>query len=67
MVHASVRAVGPVHGGPDEIHHAVLDAMAPSGTRTWGKAPSVRMDAQAFIAHAIPIMQRQAAQREAVL
>ena len=32
MVHASVRAVGPVHGGPDEIHHAVLDAVAPSGT-----------------------------------
>src|SRR5262245_52438411 len=32
MVHASVRAVGPVHGGPDEIHLAVEDAVAPSGT-----------------------------------
>jgi aminoglycoside 3-N-acetyltransferase len=32
MVHASVRAIGPVHGGPDEIHHAVLDAVSPGGT-----------------------------------
>jgi aminoglycoside 3-N-acetyltransferase len=32
MVHASVRAVGPVHGGPDEIHQAVFDAVSPGGT-----------------------------------
>lgn len=32
MVHASVRAVGPVIGGPDEIHRAVLDAVTPGGT-----------------------------------
>ena len=32
MVHASVRAVGSVHGGPDEIHRAVEDAVAPGGT-----------------------------------
>lgn len=34
MVHASVRAVGPVIGGPDQIHLAVCDAIAPSGTMT---------------------------------
>src|SRR6185295_16959423 len=32
MVHASVRRVGPVFGGPDEIHLAVEDAVAPGGT-----------------------------------
>ncbi len=32
MVHASVRAVGAVHGGPDEIHRAVKEAVAPGGT-----------------------------------
>jgi aminoglycoside 3-N-acetyltransferase len=32
MLHASVRAVGKVHGGPDEIHLAVADAVAPGGT-----------------------------------
>ncbi len=32
MLHASVRAVGPVIGGPDEIHLAVADAIAPGGT-----------------------------------
>lgn len=32
MVHASVRAVGPTHGGPDEIHLAIVDAIAPGGT-----------------------------------
>jgi aminoglycoside 3-N-acetyltransferase len=32
MVHASVRAVGKVYGGPDEIHLAITDAIGPSGT-----------------------------------
>jgi aminoglycoside 3-N-acetyltransferase len=32
MVHASVRAVGEVAGGPDEIHLAIKDAITPSGT-----------------------------------
>ncbi len=32
MVHASVRAVGPVFGGPDEIHLAVEEAVSPGGT-----------------------------------
>jgi aminoglycoside 3-N-acetyltransferase len=32
MMHASVRSVGPVHGGPDEIHLAVEDAVRPGGT-----------------------------------
>jgi aminoglycoside 3-N-acetyltransferase len=32
MLHASVRAIGPVHGGPDEIHLAAADAVGPEGT-----------------------------------
>jgi aminoglycoside 3-N-acetyltransferase len=32
MVHASVRSIGPVLGGPDEIHQAVVDAISPGGT-----------------------------------
>lgn len=32
MVHASVRAVGPVYGGPDEIHQAIVGAVSPGGT-----------------------------------
>ena len=32
MLHASVRAVGPVAGGPDEIHLALGDALGEAGT-----------------------------------
>ena len=32
MVHASIRAVGEVAGGPDQIHLAVKDAITESGT-----------------------------------
>jgi aminoglycoside 3-N-acetyltransferase len=32
MMHASVRSVGPVYGGPDEIHLALEDAVRPGGT-----------------------------------
>jgi aminoglycoside 3-N-acetyltransferase len=32
MLHASVRAVGPIAGGPDEIHLALKDALTPDGT-----------------------------------
>lgn len=32
MVHASVRAVGEVAGGPDEIHLAIKDALTADGT-----------------------------------
>jgi len=32
MLHASVRAVGAVAGGPDQIHLALKDALAPGGT-----------------------------------
>ena len=32
MLHASVRAVGPVIGGPDEIHLAVEETLGPEGT-----------------------------------
>ncbi|MCW5715404.1 MAG: AAC(3) family N-acetyltransferase [Bauldia sp.] len=31
MIHASVRAIGPVFGGPDQIHLAVADAVGPEG------------------------------------
>jgi aminoglycoside 3-N-acetyltransferase len=32
MVHASVRSVGEVAGGPDQIHLALKDALTPHGT-----------------------------------
>src|SRR5687767_2470169 len=32
MVHASVRAVGPVAGGPDQIHLGLKDALTDRGT-----------------------------------
>ena len=32
MVHASVRSVGEVAGGPDQIHLALKDALTPAGT-----------------------------------
>lgn len=32
MVHASVRSVGAIAGGPDQIHLALRDAVGPSGT-----------------------------------
>ena len=32
MVHASVRAIGEVAGGPDQIHLAIKDAITPRGT-----------------------------------
>jgi aminoglycoside 3-N-acetyltransferase len=32
MLHASVRAVGAVGGGPDQIHPALKDALTPDGT-----------------------------------
>ena len=32
MLHASVRSVGAVAGGPDQIHLAVKDALTPDGT-----------------------------------
>ena len=32
MVHASIRAVGPIAGGPDQIHLALKDVLTPEGT-----------------------------------
>jgi len=32
MVHASLRAIGPVAGGPDEVHLAIKDVITPDGT-----------------------------------
>jgi aminoglycoside 3-N-acetyltransferase len=32
MLHASIRSVGAVAGGPDEIHLALKDALTPDGT-----------------------------------
>lgn len=44
MVHSSVRAVGPVLGGPNTIIQALLDVLTPSGTLLmyvgWEHAPS---------------------------
>jgi len=31
MLHASVRSVGEVAGGPDQIHLALCDALGPRG------------------------------------
>ena len=32
MLHASVKAIGWVVGGPDTVIHALLDLLAPDGT-----------------------------------
>lgn len=32
MAHASVRAIGEIAGGPDQIHLAIKDAITPAGT-----------------------------------
>ena len=32
MVHASLRSIGEVAGGPDEVHLAIKDAITPEGT-----------------------------------
>jgi len=32
MVHASIRAVGAIAGGPDQIHLAIKDVLTPEGT-----------------------------------
>ena len=32
MVHASLRAIGEVAGGPDEVHLAIKDVITPEGT-----------------------------------
>jgi aminoglycoside 3-N-acetyltransferase len=32
MVHASIRSIGPVAGGPDQIHLALKDVLTPDGT-----------------------------------
>lgn len=43
MVHASLRAVGPVSGGPDGVLGALLDALGPTGTLlayvSWDRSP----------------------------
>ena len=37
MLHASIRAVGAVAGGPDQIHLALKDALTDAGTLTNGR------------------------------
>jgi len=32
MLHASLRAIGKVLGGPDQVHQAIIDAIGPTGT-----------------------------------
>ncbi len=43
MVHASLRAVGPIRGGPDALVGALLDAVGPDGTIlayvSWDRSP----------------------------
>ena len=40
MVHASVRAVGQIAGGPDEIHLAIKDVLGSDGTlMMYGSCP----------------------------
>ncbi|HEV3197066.1 MAG TPA: AAC(3) family N-acetyltransferase [Bryobacteraceae bacterium] len=39
MLHASVRAVGPVAGGPDQIHLALKDALAPGTLMMYAGCP----------------------------
>lgn len=43
MVHASLRAVGPVAGGPAEVLQALLDCLGPEGTLfafvSWDRSP----------------------------
>jgi aminoglycoside N3'-acetyltransferase len=43
MVHASLRTVGPVAGGPDAVLAALLEAVGPTGTLTayvsWDRSP----------------------------
>lgn len=43
MVHASLRAVGPVDGGPSQVLGALLDAVGPEGTIaafvSWDRSP----------------------------
>jgi aminoglycoside N3'-acetyltransferase len=45
MVHAALRAIGPVEGGPDEVLAALLDAIGPEGTLlafvSWDHSPYV--------------------------
>ena len=43
MVHASVRAVGEIAGGPDEIHLAIKDVVKPAGTlMMYASCPHIR-------------------------
>lgn len=43
MVHASLKAVGPVHGGPAELAAALQEAVGPAGTLmayvSWDRSP----------------------------
>jgi aminoglycoside 3-N-acetyltransferase len=32
MMHASMRAIGTVMGGPDEVHQAIIESISPNGT-----------------------------------
>lgn len=32
MLHASLRAIGKVLGGPDQVHQAIIDVIGPTGT-----------------------------------
>jgi len=81
MVHASVRAVGEVAGGPDEIHLALKDAVTDAGTLLVdgylaatanqggrvGNAWSHLFSARGLLAFARPVMERVALDPDATV
>lgn len=58
MLHASVRAVGPVAGGPDQIHLALKDALTDAGTLMMYASASEGYD-DVGRGHLPPIVERQ--------
>lgn len=59
MAHASVRAIGEVAGGPDEIHLALKDALAAEGTLLRevierSRRPSTRWSRESTWIHSSP-------------
>lgn len=51
MLHASIRAIGKVLGGADQIHQAVLDSVSPTGTIMMytGCPPELEVDVDAAL------------------
>lgn len=58
MVHASVRAVGEVAGGPDQIHLALKDALAATGTLVMYASSAIGYD-DVGRGHLGPVQERE--------